>query len=109
MKNLKDLIAENMHRFGTKNLNEARNEINEVELHKVQNDWLRVTSEIESLVDAYFNDRNLKSGPTADMVQHLKKIEYKAIEKRELEKKFNDIAANGIRDLNLSLNPWSAR
>lgn len=105
----RNILAENMHRFGTKNLNEDRNGINEVELHKVQNDWLSVTSEIESLVDAYFNDRNLKQGPTQDIVDHLKKIEYKAIEKRKLEKKFNEIAANGVRDLNLSLNPWSAR
>ena len=105
----KNILEENMRRFSTKNLNEDRNGINEVELHKVQVDWLKVTGEIESLVDTYYNDRNLKLGPTADIVQHLKKIEYKSIEKRKLEKKFNQIAAMDNRDLNLALNPWDAR
>jgi hypothetical protein len=39
----------------------------------------------------------------------LKKIEDKSIEKRKLEKKFNQIAAMDNRSLNLALNPWDAR
>jgi hypothetical protein len=107
---MENILKENMRRFSTKNLAEQQSiGIDEVKLHQVQNNWLSVTSEIESLIDTYFNDTDLKSGPTDGIIQHLKKIESKSLEKRKLEKQFNEIAAGNVRDLNLALNPWDAR
>lgn len=109
-KTMENILKENMRRFSTKNLAEQQSiGIDEVKLHQVQNNWLSVTSEIESLIDTYFNDTDLKSGPTDGIIQHLKKIESKSLEKRKLEKQFNEIAAGNVRDLNLALNPWDAR
>jgi hypothetical protein len=110
MKNFKDLLSENMHRFGTKNLNEDSDQNNNGypdntentsgrSVIQIQREWIKVTTEIAKLAAEYQNDIfSSKATPSWG-----KQIKAKARIKQKLEQEFIDVVSNGHRDTYNSL------
>jgi hypothetical protein len=110
MKNLKDLLSENMHRFGTKNLNEDGDQNNNGypdnsetaggrSVSQIQKEWIRVTTEIAKLAAQY-------QGPQPELQNALNlgsQLKAKARIKQKLEKELIDVIAGDHRDTYLRL------
>jgi hypothetical protein len=108
MKNLKDLLSENMHRFGTKNLNEDGDQNNNGypdttenmggrTVAQIQKDWIRVTTELANLAAEYMK-------PKPDMHAALKlgeQLKATARIKQKLEKDIVKVIASNDRDIHL--------
>ena len=105
MKNLKDLLKENMHRFGTKNLNEDGDQNNNGypdttetsvarTVPQIQKEWVRITTEIAKLAAQY-------QGPQPELQIALDlgaQLKAKARIKQKLERELIDVISNGHRD-----------
>lgn len=99
--NLKQLLAENMKRFGTKNLHEDFDSNNNgypdqtesSEISVIQNKWMQLTTELSDLVNKW------KSGDKSVEKQILNK--YKEV--KATQKNFADTLIDGNRNIELLL------
>ena len=108
MKNLKDLLAENMHRFGTKNLNEQDGDQNNNgypdksenagsrSVSQIQKEWVKVTTQMANLATKIKNNEFTTMGErtrlNADLVISIKT-------KNKLEKELISMLSGG--DMNM--------
>ena len=107
MKNLKDLLAENMHRFGTKNLNEDGDQNNNGypdttenaggrSVLQIQKEWVKATTQMADLATKIKNNEFTTMGErtrlNADLVISIKT-------KNKLEKELISMLSDG--DMNM--------
>ena len=104
----KNILAENMHRFGTKNLNEDGDQNNngypdttetagDRSVPQIQKDWIRITTEIAKLATEYQHD------PMDIQINRGAQIKAKARIKQKLEQELIDVISNGHRDTYINL------
>lgn len=104
MKNLKDLLAENMHRFGTKNLNEDDDQNNNgypdntesSEISRIQKEWVTATTKIADLAKRLQN-REWSNVSSWETLYNSLVIAVK--QKNKLEKELLTVIANGDMDI----------
>jgi len=108
MKNLKDLLAENMHRFGTKNLNEDGDQNNNgypdntesSEISRIQKDWIGATTKMSNLA---MQLKNQEYSNPASWKNLYNSLVIAVKQKNKLEKELLTVIAAGDADMYFKL------
>jgi hypothetical protein len=105
----KNILAENMHRFNTKNLNEDGDQNNNgfpdatetIFISRIQSDWVKITTALAELVI------KKKSADFPDQLNLEKQINAYGKQKAALESKLIDVIAGDDKNIKLLLTQQS--